>query len=64
MSVLIWNQTVCKGYQQTTKVDAIALSKERVHSIFKNNFVIVKTGNNNGAVQMHSLISIIVVHMV
>ena len=27
MSVLLWVQTVCKGYQQTTKVVA---SKERV----------------------------------
>ena len=30
MSVLIWVQTVCKGYQQVTKV---AASKERVNSI-------------------------------
>ena len=28
MSVLIWVQTVCKGYQQTTKV---AVVKERVN---------------------------------
>ena len=28
MSVLIWVQTVCKGYQQKTK---LSLSKERVH---------------------------------
>ena len=30
LSVLIWVQTVCKGYQQTTKV---ATSKERFHII-------------------------------
>ena len=30
LSVLIWVQTLCKGYQQTTKV---AASKERVKSI-------------------------------
>ena len=29
MSVLIWAQTVCKGYPQTAKVDA---SKERVNN--------------------------------
>ena len=29
MSVLIWVQTVCKGYQRTTKV---APSKERINS--------------------------------
>ena len=31
MSVLIWTQTVCKGYQQMTEV---AASKERVRKIF------------------------------
>ena len=30
LSVLIWVQTVCKGYQQTTKVDA---SEERVKNL-------------------------------
>ena len=32
LSVLIWVQTVCKGYQQTTKV---AASNERVNSSLK-----------------------------
>ena len=31
MSVLIWVQTVCRGYRQTTKV---AASKERVNNIW------------------------------
>ena len=32
LSALIWVQTVCKGYQQTTKV---ATSEERVNPLYK-----------------------------
>ena len=39
LSVLIWVQTVCTGYQQTTKVVA---SKERVHILCSMHTV--KTG--------------------
>ena len=30
LSVLIWVQTVCKGYQQTTKVTSTILSERQV----------------------------------
>ena len=36
LSVLIWVQTVCKGYQQMTKV---ATSKERVNETMRQCFV-------------------------
>ena len=35
LSVLIWVQTVCKGYQQTSKVAASkAIVKAQLHSLF------------------------------
>ena len=33
LSILIWVQTVCKGYQQMTKVDA---SKEKIEDLDSN----------------------------
>ena len=38
LSVLIWVQTVCKGYQQTTKVTASLerVNEEADHSLFPN----------------------------
>ena len=40
LSVLIWVQTVCKGYQQMTKV---ATSKERVKKYFISVLIWVQT---------------------
>ena len=73
MLVLIWVQTVCKGYQQTSKV---TISKERVNHVTRPVFVsnqqqyLLQT-NNLGADQIadclhgqgHSLISTFVVNI-
>ena len=38
LSVLVWVQIVCKGYQQTTKVGT---SKERVNVLFPSVYVLL-----------------------